>query len=174
MNMFMKELNLRYTIPIIVIIFLVIYSNNAEAQKPNFSGTWVLDSGKTDLSKISEKSMLVIRMKVSQTDDTVSVQRFSINHEGQTNSYIERLRSNGSNAESIVNMYVKKNSNISLDTNGQRLTEVAKYIDYRSKIDYASSEIWALTMAGNVLMIKDSVNVDGRIYSIQRVYNKMK
>ena len=162
-----------FSVLLVITILLLGTSLTARSQRVDFSGTWKLNGEKTDFGKLSENST-PIQMTMEQINDSIIIERFSKNRQGETHSYLEKLPFDGKDVEIMINA-TKKISSAQWSTDGQTFKEVAKYFNSSAPIEfgeYRANEIWTLSDEGKTLTIMRVDQMKSGNYPKKMVYNK--
>lgn len=154
----------------ITLICITSSSMRVNAQNPDFSGTWSLNREKTDFGELSENST-PLKVTVSQSKDSIRIERLSKNGQGETNIYIETLPFNGKVQENLIKS-TKKFSAVEWSGDGQSLIENANYSDSSAQMEYKGIETWLLSDNGTLLTISRVDEVAGSKYLKKMVYEK--
>ena len=91
-----------HTMKILFMVFVLFISyTTVQAQQSNFSGNWKLNRERTDFGELSENST-PIQMVVNQQKDTLIIERFSKDGQGEIHSYLEKLPFKGNTTETMI------------------------------------------------------------------------
>ena len=155
-------------------ILVLTLASNTHAQILNFSGDWKVDTTKTNYGKAGPFST-PIEMKISQTADTLSIERITRDHLGGIHSYTENLALNGVSADVLIRNSVKKQAAIKWSADKKTLVETAQYEDPNAPEQYQhyrGTETWTLSGDGKILAIDRTDDGEDEHDVSKMVYNK--
>ncbi|HLY70448.1 MAG TPA: hypothetical protein VKR53_12020 [Puia sp.] len=137
-----------------VLAFSAAFSHSAKSQTVNFSGTWKVDSLKSNFGGFVSP----VRLKIVQTKDTLSIESTFHTGPGDTHSLTDKLALDG---KTMTNTKGTTKSIRSIKWSGQALVETASYHDAASNSTYQATETWTLSTDRKTLTIARVIANDG-------------
>jgi len=150
-------------------LFLTLKAN---AQSTNFSGTWHIDTIRTNFNG-APKFVLPHDLKVSQTNAGILIDRGNINGQGEEKHYMEQGSFDGKSSQTTT-----PSGNIETDSLGwgSDKSNLEIKIDYKKpdgSVLQDADEKWSLSENGKIIIINRQVRLpDGQGYNIIGYYNK--
>jgi hypothetical protein len=139
---------------VFALILLAGCSNSALSQRVNFSGTWKIDSLKTNFGGF----MAPVTYKIAQTKDTISIERTIRPGRGDARSFTEKLPLDG---KTMTNTHGNEKSITSIKWSGQALVESSWAHEDTHNTTYQATETWTLSPDGKTLTNDRVVANDG-------------
>jgi len=152
-NNLKKTIKLFY-IGVFALAFSAAFSHSAKSQTVDFSGTWKVDSLKSNFGRFISP----VRLKMVQTKDTLSIERTMHTGRGDTRIFTEKLPLDGKTMTS-TNGTMK--ISFSAKWSGQALVEKSSYRDVASNAIYQATETWTLSPDRKTLTNARVVENDG-------------
>ncbi|HSZ85781.1 MAG TPA: hypothetical protein VK787_07105 [Puia sp.] len=151
--------NLKKTIKLfynsfLALVFSAAFSHSAKSQTVNFSGTWKVDSLKSNFGGFVSP----VRLKIVQTIDTLSIESAFHTGRGDARSFTDKLPLDG---KPMTNTKGTTKSSVSVKWSGQALVETASYLDVASNSTYQATETWTLSPDRKTLTIARVIANDG-------------
>ena len=146
-------MRIRAILPIVVVGLLIpaLY-----AQHPDFSGTWVLNKGKSNFEMGRGGGAPDITLKVSQTGDSIKINEIMKSQRGNRDRTYT-LKINGQDQE--IEGMMGRTATATADWDGDKLlvSTMMSFERQGQKMEMASDDTWSLSADGKVLTI-DSIN----------------
>ncbi|HEX8091635.1 MAG TPA: hypothetical protein VF762_22470 [Blastocatellia bacterium] len=145
---------MRLKISITCVVFVMTALTAAAVDKPNFSGTWIMDQGKSEGLPPDVEQI----MKVSQADDKITLETKVVTDQGSftiTDSYTV----NGKEADFVPqtpqgpNGKGKRTAKWAADGAGIEVTEEATFETPDGAINQQMTRKWSLSPDGKTLII---------------------
>jgi hypothetical protein len=132
-------------------ITAVAYSGNA-----NFSGEWILDKEKSDLS---ESPLYLSKITITQKADSVFTTRTYMNEYGEQYPFDEEITLDGEEREIVIyEMKRRTAAHWSEDGKSLLITSKTKYYGDSGEEEFSVEETWSLDEKGMVLSIAFTTN----------------
>lgn len=167
---------LKKTLPLLLIFFCFIMGTSAKItlQKPDFSGTWVLNVSKSDFGDIP-KYVAPKQVKITSDKENLIMEMLVIAVSGADSTMIAKLPTTGNTVHMLTADQRTRLYNATWTDNDQILK--AEYSSsYSGKPDeeeYHTIEIWKLSSDGKQLLLNKQVKVaNGYEYAVKVVYDK--
>lgn len=137
--------------------FLVSFINNVKADRANFSGSWSLNEGKSEMGQFA--NIVPRKIKVEQKADSITISKTSTGFDGNEFTVTETLSFDGKETQTTTppGSSVRKAS-AKWSADGQTLT-----ITYNLMLDFngqqteiKGTETWALSSDGKALSTQNS------------------
>jgi hypothetical protein len=168
--MFKKTSNKFFSL---LVISAFLFSFTKPVYQANFSGSWTLNEGKSDLGQFGARGVSS-KIVVDQKADGVTTTRSSTNFQGEAVTTTETLTNDGKESESTVFGAAKKKSTLKWAADGQTLT-----ISYSIALDRGGqtmelkgSETWSLGADGKTLTMQTALSTPQGDISTKAVYDK--
>ncbi|MGH2646379.1 MAG: hypothetical protein ACRDE8_02385 [Ginsengibacter sp.] len=162
--------NKKWVILIILSIGGTAFTNISTISRPDFSGTWLINEGK---SEFGEHPLYIAsrQIKVKQNDDDIFIERVNMD---DSLSYSETISFDGQASKSITTVKRAKVARIKWDDSFEKFTEEADYSieGDGNKPAFTSAETWSMSGDGNTLTIFTLFEVPAATYSIKAVYDR--
>jgi len=158
----------------IFLILLTVLSTTLtlRAQTSNFSGTWKRNTEQTRIEGRLTINSVPTAITVHQTKDSITIERNSINGNGEKFSYTEKLKAGGAGSESSPKPNLKKNSSVKWSADSKSLLETATYTDNQGNEVQKLSDTWTLEADGKRLRSVSVLSYDGQTATINAVFEK--
>jgi len=155
----------------VIILFALLGSLHATAQKTGFSGTWLINKEKIDFGQAPEW-ILPKALKIDQQKDRMVMERTMLNEKLEEGRYSETLEFNGAESKVTTNTGSQKVSTIKWNENGQAFVVNSAFTrdgQPGSKV----KEDWHLTDEGKTLVLdREAEQADGMKYTIRAFYDR--
>jgi hypothetical protein len=156
----------------ILMLLFIFAAYGLKAQQPiNFTGIWLRNNENCDAGSLSINS-IPVQLSVKQSSSQLEVKRLSKNAQGDSTSYIEKVKFDGSLATSPVKTNLNKSATIAWSGDHKQLTETANYTDGQGNPMQKSKENWSLSADGKMLTIQTIILADGKDYQLTEVFDK--
>ena len=155
-NNLKKTIKLFYS-GVFSLILLAVFTNSAKSQKVNFSGTWKVDTLKSNYGGFGPAAAAVT-IKIVQAKATISIERTIHPGRGAARSFTDKLPLDG---KTMMNTKGTTKSSVSIKWAGQALVETSSYHDNKFNKTYQATETWKLSPDGKTLTIDRVVANDG-------------
>jgi hypothetical protein len=136
------------------LVFSAAFSHSAKSQTVNFSGTWKIDSLKSNFGRFISP----VRLKIVQTKDTLSIERTLHPVRDVVRSFRDKLPLDG---KTMTNTNGTMKISLSIKWSGQALVETSGYVDATSNKIYQATETWTLSPDKKTLTIGRVIANDG-------------
>lgn len=148
MNSYMTKKTMLY---LLVSVFLLSFTVTPD--KSNFSGSWKLNEGKSELGNGGRFTPR--KIKVEQKDDAITIAKTSLTGGGEEITSTETLTFDGKTVESTVFGNSKKKSSIKWSEDGKTSTVTYTIAFERNgqTFDVNGTETWTLTDEGKSLSV---------------------
>lgn len=135
--------NLKKTIKLVygsffALVFSAAFCHSAKSQTTNFSGTYKVDSLKSNFGRFVSP----VRLKIVQTKDSISIERTLHPRPGLTRSDTDKLSLDG---KTMTSTNFTTRSSLSIKWSSQALVETSSYHDVKTKAIYQATETWTLS-----------------------------
>jgi len=166
---FMKKLMLASS------LFLLLTSMVVIADKPNFTGEWKLNEQKSDLGEFGAR-FAPKKLKINAQAEGMSVDRSSVNQNGEEVTYNEKITFDGKETESTVFNSSKKKSACKWSEDGQVLTVNSTILfDRNGEItEIKMTEAYKLADNGQVLSVESTSNSSFGTNTMKMHFDKAK
>jgi len=143
------------SIPVIS-LFLFSVTEFAYSSNVNFSGEWILDKEKTELS---ESPLFLSKITVTQKEDSVLTTRTYMNEYGEQYPFDEEITINGEEKEIVIyEMKRRTAAHWSEDGKSLLITSKTKYYGDTGEEEFSVEETWSLDEEGMILSIGYTTN----------------
>lgn len=139
----------------------------------NFSGTWKLNEGKSELGQFGTRAS-ASKLVVTQQDNGVSIERTSTDFSGAEVVTTETLTNDGKKAESTVFGNSPKTSSLKWNEGSTAFT-ITYTINFNMNgqaFDIAGTESWTLSADGKTLTLTTKVETPNGEMTTEAVYDK--
>lgn len=158
---------------LITTIILLLTARGLKAQQvTNFTGSWVRNTEKCDTGDRVSIHVIPIRIVVDQGKEQTIITRTAVRKNGDTSSYTEKVKFDGSAGNSIVNPGLNKHSSGAWSADHKKYIETADYADDQGKPIQKVKETWALSEDGKVLTIEAMLVINDSDYETTEVFDK--
>jgi hypothetical protein len=142
-------LNLLYLI-LLAPVFTLAFSFKAD--RSNFSGSWKLNEGKSELGQFGAYATRTI--KVNQANDSIAIERTAPSFTGSDYTYKETLTYDSKQVENVLFDTNKKKSSGKWSDDGQAFTiTFTLYLDFNGQTNEINgTETWSLSDGGKTLV----------------------
>jgi hypothetical protein len=166
---FMKKLVLASS------LFVLLTSMAVIADKPNFTGEWKLNEQKSDLGEFGAR-FAPKKLKINAQAEGMTVDRSSVNQNGEEVTYNEKLTFDGKETESTVFNSSKKKSAAKWSDDSQVLTVNSTILFDRNgeTTEIKMTEVYKLTDNGQALSVESTSNSSFGTNAMKLVYDKAK
>jgi hypothetical protein len=153
-------------------IFLL-SSAAALAQKADFSGSWALNEGKSNLGESQYRGSL--KITATQDANSLSLVRLSKGRDDEDRTTNEKYALDGSESQNTGFMNSVRKSKASWSADGKTLTINSTMAFERDgeKTEMKFSETWVLSADGKTLTIESSLTTPNGDMKQTRVYDKV-
>lgn len=138
----------------------------------NFSSSWKLNEGKSELGQFGRFATKVI--KADQKTDSITISRTAPSFNGDDVTTTETLHFDGKQTETPVFGTSKKTSTVKWSDDGQ--TMIINYtllLDFNGQTnEIKGSEKWSLSDGGKTLTVSNTASSDQGEFSTKAVYDK--
>jgi hypothetical protein len=158
-------------LPIALIAATFLLSFTTVVDKTNFSGSWKLNEGKSELGDFAR--FVPRKVKVEQKEDAITTAKTGTSFTGEETTTTETLTFDGKTTESTVFGGAKKKSTAKWSDDGKSLT-VSYTIDFErdgNTTTITGSETWSLTAEGQLSLSNKSVSPQGE-RSTKSIFDK--
>ena len=143
------------------------------AQKVNYSGTWALNEGKSNLGENRFRASL--KITASQDANSLNLERLSKGRNDEDRITKEKYILDGTESENTVFQTTVRKSKTAWSADGKVLTinSVMTFERDGEKTEMKSSESWKLSEDGKTLTIDSSMTTPNGEVKQTRVYDKV-
>jgi hypothetical protein len=143
------------------------------AQKANFSGTWNLNEGKSNLGDSQFRGSL--KITATQDANALTLVRLSKGRNDEDRTTNEKYALDGTESQNSGFMNTVRKSKASWSADGKILTinSVMTFEREGEKREFKSTEAWSLSADGKNLTIVSTATMQGGEFKQTRVYDKM-
>ena len=148
-------------LPAILIAAAFLFSFTTVADKTNFSGSWKLNEGKSELGEFAR--FVTRKIKVEQKEDAITISKTSPSFNGDEVTTNETLTYDGKTSETTVFGNSKKKSTAKWSDDGKTLT-VSYSIAFERNgqtFDITGTETWSMTDEGKLSLLNVSTSQQG-------------
>lgn len=156
----------------LICLIVLMSAFKANAQSTNFSGTWQIDTTRTNFNG-APPYILPHTLKVSQTHAGIIIDRGSINGQGQEKHYNEQIASDGKSSQTTT-----ASGNTEIDSLSWSADKTSLVLGISAKSPdgnpiLSATETWTLADNGKTLIIDRHVEQTGGMkYDIKAYYIK--
>jgi hypothetical protein len=147
-----------------------LFAEGASAQT-NFTGIWKRNNDKTDAGDFSINSVAA-KLEINQDKATFTLKGTNINGAGETSTYTDVIKLDGSTAERATSTGQKKTMALQWSADKKELIENATYKDDQGNVVQALKETYTLSADGKTLRILDERTFDGQTHRLQEIFDK--
>jgi hypothetical protein len=164
-NMIMKK---KYKVRVLIagLMLLMLDSANSFAQINKFSGNWMIDNSKSDVSGLSFDLAAPKKLVVSLIDDSIAVIRTFAGKEPSK----QILKFNDTSLEDLPERNILRLSSVKADK-----TSISFKWHYEingNEWRYDRTEQWSLSNDGKLLTIDRMTTLPDKVDKVKAVYNK--
>lgn len=171
----MKTSNIKRIVkfkPQILAIMLLLAASRLNAQQAiDLSGAWIRNTEKCDAGQLSINSTPV-QLLVTQNKTEIAIKRVSVNKQGDTSTYTETLKFDGTPGTSVVKQNLNKSAVIAWSPDHKQLTLKADYTDGHGNPAQKVKEDWSLSDDGKTLTIQCLLISNDKDYELTEVFDK--
>ena len=161
----------RFLSLVIVSAFLFSFSN--PVYQTNFSGTWKLNEGKSELGQFGGRGV-ASKLVIDQKSDGVTVTRNSVNFQGEAVATTEILTNDGKETETTLSPNAKRKASLKWAADGLTLT-ITYSISFDNNgqtFELKGTENWSLSADGKALTLQNSLSTPNGDIAIKAAYDK--
>lgn len=164
---------LKRTLPLLMISVWLFSFSTPKIYQANFSGTWTLNEGKSELGQFGARGA-ASKIVVDQKTDDVTVIRNSIGFQGEALSTTETLTADGKSSETTFFGSAKKKSTMKWAADGQSFTVTFSISMDRGgqPFDLTGTETWWLGSDGKTLTLQNALTTPQGDISMKALYDK--
>ncbi|MEO7531035.1 MAG: hypothetical protein ABIS69_06480 [Sediminibacterium sp.] len=154
-------------------VSVLLFSFTKPVYQANFSGTWTLNEGKSELGQFGARGS-ASKIVVDQKADGVSVSRTSTGFDGNATTTSEILANDGKESETTVFGTAKKKSSLKWAADGNNLTITFTIVIDRGgqTTELKGTETWSLGSDGKTLALQNALSTPQGDISTKAVYDK--
>jgi hypothetical protein len=155
---------------LVVSAFLFSFSN--PVYQTNFSGTWALNEGKSELGQFGGRGV-ASKLVIDQKTDGVSVTRHST-MQGQAVVITETMSNDGKETETTLSANAKKKASLKWAADGQTLTITYSiaFDNNGQTFELKGTETWSLGADGKSLTLQNSLSTPNGDIAVKAAYDK--
>jgi len=157
----------------LLVVSTLLFSFSKPIFQTNFSGTWSLNEGKSDLGQFGARGA-ANKIVVDQKDGAVTVTRNATGFNGEAMSSTEALTADGKEVETTVFNGAKKKSSLKWAADG--LTFTVTYtilLDFNGQsLELKGTEIWSLGADGKTITLQTAMTTPQGDVATKAVYDK--
>jgi hypothetical protein len=166
----MKTKLFKFSIQATAFILFVLFAFKTQAQT-SFSGEWKRNDDKTIVEGLSQNSVPVT-LSITQDNNTLTIKGANSNGQGQTSSYTDVLKFDGSVSERMTYTNKKKLSSISWSPDKKELTQYSTYKNEDGTTDQTIKQTFSLTDGGKTLKVSAENTFGGNTYKMEEIFDK--
>lgn len=154
--------------------FVILFSTAASIFKPDFSGEWALDQGKSALGEFGAM-MAATKLSVKQEGDVITVVRYASSPMGESVT-TDKITLDGKESPSSGGMQGssrKTTSQLAADQNTVTVTSVTSMSFDGNAFEITATETWSLSADGKTLTVDSNSSTPMGNNTIKQVYNKL-
>lgn len=158
-------------LPVALIAAAFLLSFTTVADKANFSGSWKLNEGKSELGEFGR--FIARKVKAEQKDDAITISKTAPSFNGDDVTTTETLTFDGKTTESTVFGNSKKKTTAKWSDDGKSLA-ISYSIDFERNGETTTitgTETWSLSAEGQLVLSNKSVSPQGE-RSTKAVFDK--
>jgi hypothetical protein len=158
---------------IVICLFLAsLFPSLVKAQQTNFTGNWVRDTDRTNVSEGLSVNSVPVSLAINQTSSGISIKRNSANGKGEAKSYTETLSFNGSATETNPPSGLKKKASLQWAADQKTFVENASFTNNQGEGVQSNTETWSLSADGKTLTINIVIKSPDQQFTAEEVFNK--
>lgn len=156
----------------LLIVSTLLFSFTNPVYQTNFSGTWTLNEGKSDLGQFGGRGV-ASKLVIDQKSDGVTVTRHS-NMQGQAVVTTEAMSNDGKETETTLSPNAKKKASLKWAADGQTLTITYSiaFDNNGQTFELKGTENWSLGADGKSLTLQNSLSTPNGDIAIKAAYDK--
>jgi len=158
-------------LPVALIAAAFLLSFTTVADKANFSGSWKLNEGKSELGEFGR--FIPRKIKTEQKDDAITISKTAASFNGDEVTTTETLTYDGKTTETTVFGTAKKKSTVKWSDDGKSMA-ISYSIDVErdgNTMTFTGTETWSLSDEGKLVLSTKSVSPQGE-RNTKAVYDK--
>lgn len=151
-------------------MLLALYTN---AQQTNFSGSYS-EPELEMIDGIQYSNAVPTKIKVSQTKDSIKLERTSVGTDGDVTS-TETISLNGKEVSRVgktTKRTIRNSATWSKDGKTLTLVTIYSYAEKPDEAEYKNTEVWELSGDGRLIITKTSDATVTDDWTIKAIYNK--
>jgi len=155
----------------ILTVLLSVFTLTSKAQQVNFSGSWRLDTGKSQFGNVASRAAIQ-HYKIAQSEKYISLEWITLDENNKETVSTQKLPLDNTNASALLPSKRTRSATASFSKDGKELTLTKSYskIEKAEEVDYTIVEKWQLAGEGKELVIE----LTSPAYVIKAVYDKVK
>ncbi len=144
-----------------------------EKYQTNFTGTWILNEGKSELGQFGARGA-ASKIVVDQKTNDVTISRASTGFQGEALNSTETLTADGKSSESAVFGTGKKKSTLQWAADGQSFTVgFSITMDFGGQsTEFTGKENWSLGADGKTLILQNNITTPQGEIVTKALYDK--
>ena len=161
-----------YKLVSFLIVSAVLFSFKPVYQA-NFSGTWSLNEGKSELGQFGARAA-ASRITVDQKEDAITITRATADLQGNPTALTETLGYDGKESESTGFANSKKKSSLKWSADGNSfIVSYTIAFDRGGQVtELKGSETWSLGADGKSLLLQNSLSTPQGDFATKAAYDK--
>jgi hypothetical protein len=167
------QLMLRKKLLSLLVVSTLLFSFTKPVFQTNFSGTWALNEGKSELGQFGARGA-ANKIIVDQKDGAVTVTRNATGFTGEATSSTEALATDGKEVETTVFNGAKKKSSLKWAADGQTFT-ITYGILFEANgqsFELKGTETWSLGADGKSITLQNAMTTPQGDITTKAVYDK--
>ena len=152
----------------LLFVSVLLFSFTKPVYQANFSGTWALNEGKSDLGQFGAR-LAATKIVIDQKADGVTTTK-TVNGQNGEATITETLTNDGKEVETALSANAKKRSTLKWGADGN--TFAVSYTLSFGQGEFKGSEDWSMSADGKTMTIKTTVNFNGNDVVTSAVYDK--
>ncbi len=157
----------------LLVVSTLLFSFSKPIYQTNFSGTWTLNEGKSELGQFGGRGV-ASKLVIDQKSDGVTVTRNSINFQGEAVATTEILNNDGKETETTLSPNAKKKASLKWAADGQTLaiTYSIAFDNNGQTFELKGTETWSLGADGKSLTLQNSLSTPNGDIAVKAAYDK--
>jgi len=157
------------------VLFLVSFTENATAQKPDFTGSWTFSQEKSDQPQGGGRGFGSGTLNIKQDGNNLSVER-TVNRDGEEMTFSSKYTLDGNESENTMGNMGGTSKSVAKWSDDKKSLNIATTSTRErdgEMVEFKSNEVWTLSDGGKTLTnISTRTNRDGVLRTTKRVYDK--
>jgi hypothetical protein len=161
------------TFLLLFVVPVFLFSFSTPVYQANFSGTWSLNEGKSELGQFGARAA-ASKIAIDQKTDAVTLAKTVAGLDGSPANTTETLTADGKEYETTVYGTAKKKSSLKWAADGNTFAIAHTTIFERNgqTFEIKGTETWSLGTDGKTLTIQNQMATPGGDITIKAVYDK--
>jgi hypothetical protein len=153
----------------LLVLSTLLFSFSKPVYQANFSGTWALNEGKSELGEFGTR-VASTKIVIDQKTDGVTVTKSGTNFQGEPVSTTETLANDGKESESPGFGGSIRKSTLKWAADKESLT-ISYSFTFQSN-EFKGTEIWTISADGKTFTLQNSITTPQGDFVTKAVYDK--